>query len=259
LSKTEFERNAAFHDRLAPDYDAHLSRNATNTLNRIAFQELVNHYVPKGATILDFGCGTGLDAQQYVQHGYRVLAYDNSPGMVAQLQVRCAAEIAAGTIRTQTMSYPAFLDQLSTGLQFDAVTSDFAVFNSIRDLQPVFEAIRENLAPGGCILISMLNPLHWSKVRMAGWWRDLLRAPRGPRLGNREPYETYLHFVPQTLRAARGFHLVGRANAGSLVRYDAVDAPSRFWGAFTPAEAFWRTPAYKLLGHFVFLVLRRSA
>lgn len=258
MSNNEFERNAAFHDRFAPEYEARLSRNPTNTLNRIAFQELVSHCVLPGATILDFGCGTGQDAQEYVRRGYRVLAYDNSAGMVAQLRVRCATEIAAGSIRPFTMNYPAFLEQLRRGLPFDAATSDFAVFNSIRDLAPVFAAIRENLAPGGCFLISLLNPFHWSKIRTAGWWRDLLRAPRGPRLGNREPYETYLHFVPQSLRAARGFHLAGRANAGSVVRYDATDAPSKFWGDFTPAEALWRTPAYKLLGHFVFLVLRRT-
>ena len=259
MSKTEFERNAAFHDRLAPDYDARLARNPTNTLNRIAFQELVRHYVPPGATILDFGCGTGQDAQVYVRQGYRVLAYDNSPGMVAQLEVRCGAEIAAGTVRPYSVNYAAFLEQLSRGLVFDAVTSDFAVFNSIADPQPVFEAIREQLPPGGYFLISMLNPVHWSKVRTAGWWRDRLQTPGGARPGNHEPYATYLHFVPQILRAARGFHLAGRANAGSVVRYDAVDAPSRFWGSPTRAAAFWRTPVYKLLGHFVFLVLRRHA
>ena len=98
-STTDF-RNAAFHDRLAPEYEyeARLSQNANNALNRIAFLELVRHHVPPGATILDFGCGTGQDAQEYVRLGYRVVAYDNSPGMVAQMRVRCAAEIAAGTI-----------------------------------------------------------------------------------------------------------------------------------------------------------------
>ena len=39
-----------------------------------------------GSTLLDFGCGTGIDALEYAQKGYRVLAYDNSPGMVGGIR-----------------------------------------------------------------------------------------------------------------------------------------------------------------------------
>jgi predicted RNA methylase len=55
-------------------------------------------HVAPGATLLDFGCGTGLDALAYSRRGYRVLAYDNSPGMITQLRHCCQAEIAAGSI-----------------------------------------------------------------------------------------------------------------------------------------------------------------
>ena len=52
--------------------------------------------VPPESTLLDFGCGTGIDALHYAQQGYRVLAYDNSPGMVAQLEARCRTQFASG-------------------------------------------------------------------------------------------------------------------------------------------------------------------
>jgi len=126
LSSLEFERNAAFHDRLAPHYDSHLSGIAANSLARTAFQELVVRHVPTGATLLDFGCGTGIDALAYARHGYRVLAYDNSPGMVEQLRGRCQAEIAAGAVTAYSMSYPAFLENLTTWPAIDAVTANFA-------------------------------------------------------------------------------------------------------------------------------------
>jgi ubiquinone/menaquinone biosynthesis C-methylase UbiE len=65
-------QNAAFHDRLAPQYDAHLASSAYNTLAREAFVELVSRYVCPGSELLDFGCGTGIDALQYARKGYRV-------------------------------------------------------------------------------------------------------------------------------------------------------------------------------------------
>lgn len=257
MSTPEFQRNAAFHDRLAPQYDSHLSGIPANALARTAFQELVARYVPTNATLLDFGCGTGLDALAYARRGYRVLAYDNSPGMIGQLRRRCDAEIAAGTVTPYSVPYAAFLENFAQWPTPDAVTANFAVLNSIRDLAPLFATIGQHLAPGGWLLVSLLNPLHWSKIKTRGWWRDALRAPRGPRLHAVEPYASYLHFIPATLQAARGFRLVGRANAGAVVRYDAVDSQPLYWRGETPAERLWHTPAYKFLGHFVFLVLRR--
>jgi cyclopropane fatty-acyl-phospholipid synthase-like methyltransferase len=115
LSTLDFERNAAFHDRLAAQSDSHLAAAPTNALARTAFRELVTRNVPAGATVLDFGCGTGLDALAYARSGYRVLAYDNSPGMVAQCQRRCAAEIASGTVTTYSMSYPVFSGRSRNG------------------------------------------------------------------------------------------------------------------------------------------------
>jgi hypothetical protein len=64
------------------------------------------------------------------------------------------------------------------------------------------------------------------------------------------------------LQAARGFDLVGRANAGAVVRYDAA-ARRSWWGQADSlkgqlSRVLWRTPAFRLLGHFLFLVLRRD-
>ena len=258
MSTLDFERNAAFHDEIAPEYDSRLIASPEDTLARKAFQQLLALHVPAGATVLDFGCGTGIDALAYARQGYRVLAYDNSPGMVAELRNRCHREIADGTVTPYSLSYPAFLENLGRWPKPDVVTANFAVLNSIRDLPPLFEALHRHLSPGGWLLASVLNPLHWSKVKTWGWWRDAWRAPRGPRLHIRDPYASYLHFLPETLRAARGFHLVGRANAGAMVRYDEARAQPLYWNGPAKGEWLWHTPAYKLLGHFVFLVLRRT-
>lgn len=264
--EADFAQNAAFHDGVAAEYDVHLRSSPYNDLARTAFHDLVARYVPAGSTLLDFGCGTGLDALDYAQQGYRVLAYDNSPGMVAQLEARCRAQIASGAVATCAAEYPRFLDRFPAWPAPDAIVANFAVLNSIRDLSPLFETFARQLRPSGWVIVSILNPLHWAKVRTPGWWQDAWRHPGGPRLFSARPYRTYLHFLPALLRSARGFHLVGRANAGAFVRYDAVAPPGeprRWWGqADSPKDRFarvlWQTPAFRLLGHFLFLVLRRD-
>jgi SAM-dependent methyltransferase len=263
--QADFQQNAAFHDRVAPNYDARVS-GANDVLARRAFQELVARFVPSGATILDFGCGTGIDALAYARQGYRVLAYDNSPGMVAQLEQRCATQIATGQITARGAEYPAFPQILAAWPKPQAITANFAVLNSIPDLGPLFAEFAQNVAAPGLMILSLLNPIHWSKMKTGDWWRDALQHPRGPRVYTVRPCVSYLHFLPAILRAAAPFRLAGRANAGALVRYDAVppagEQPS-WWlpegrapGGLT--GKLWHTPAYQLMGHFLFLVLRRD-
>jgi SAM-dependent methyltransferase len=261
---TDPEQNAAFYDELAAHYDSHLT-SPHDVLARAAFRDLVARHVAPGSTLLDFGCGTGLDALAYAHQGYRVLAYDNSAGMVAELKRRCRNEIAAGTILPCSGDYAAFLNRWPVWPAPNATVADFAVLNSIRDLQPLFERFAERLAPPGWVIVSILNPIHWTKLKESGWWLRALQARGEPALYLTRPYVSYLHFVRNLLRAAPQFHLTGRANAGGLVRYDETWPAKKqlWWGkegsqAGRGSRALWNTPAHKLLGHFVFLVLRRD-
>ena len=259
----EFERSDVFYDRVAGEYDQHMSRKSSDALTRAAFVELVTRHVESGSTLLDFGCGTGLDAAEYLQRGYRVHAYDNSTGMMARLQARCEPHIASGALSTYTGDYSAFLDRLPLTPSPQAVVSNFAVLNLIRDVDALFSAFARHLAPPGWLILSILNPVHWSRLRSAYWWRCFIhRSERAPVNGT-QPYLSYLHFIPALLRVAPQFHLVGRANAGSSVRYDGVLSGENrrfWWNADEKAyrRLLWQTGAHRLLGHFVFLVLRRD-
>lgn len=262
----DFAQNAAFHDDLAPRYDAHLTINPYNILAREAFVELVTRHVPSGGSLLDFGCGTGIDALRYAQEGYRVMAYDNSPGMVEQVKQRCKVEIASGAVTAWSEAYPSFLMHLSQWPAPSAAVADFAVLNSIGELAPLFDTFARCLAPPGWVIVSILNPLHWAKLKKPDWWVKGLRDRDGSPVFTTQPYVTYMHFVPALLRAAPGFQLVGRANSGRFVRYDAIvpaKGPRFWWGHIDSnrkllERALWQTPLYRVLGHFVFLVLRRD-
>jgi SAM-dependent methyltransferase len=263
----DFKKNAAFHDELAPRYDAQVTNNACDILAREAFVDLATRCVSRESTLLDFGCGTGLDALQYAQKGYRVLAYDNSAGMIAQLEQRCRAEISSGKITAWSEPYPSFLARFPLTPTPSAVVADFAVLNSIQHLEPLFKAFAQSLTPPGWVICSLLNPLHWLKLKTPGWWLKALRERNGSPVYSAAPYTTYMHFEPALLRSARQFHLAGRGNSGMFVRYDAVPpcgpTPS-WWGKADSSRKrlgriLWQTPAHRMLGHFVFLVLRRDA
>jgi SAM-dependent methyltransferase len=261
---TDPEQSAAYYDGLAAHYDSHLT-NPHDVLARTAFQDLVARHVLPGSTLLDFGCGTGVDALNYAQRGYRVLAYDNSAGMLAELERRCRNEIGAGAILPCSMDYLAFLNRWPEWPAPNAAVANFAALNLIRDLRPLFETFARRLTPPGWVIVSILNPIHWTKLRASRWWLHALQARGGPAVYLTRPYVSYLHFVRALLRAAPQFHLTGRANAGALVRYDGIQPGKKQlgWvnhdsGAGRWVPLLWSTPAYKLLGHFVFLVLRRD-
>jgi SAM-dependent methyltransferase len=258
-------QNAAFHDRLAPQYDARMASSAFNALAREAFVELVSRYICPGSELLDFGCGTGIDALQYARKGYRVQAYDNSPGMLGQLQLRCKGEVASGQIIAWSEDYPSFLDRFPQPPAPSAAVANFAVLNSIRELAPLFETFARNLAPPGWMILSILNPLHWSKLKKSGWWLRSRDQHGGSPVYTVQPYATYMHFVSHLLRAAPQFHLVGCANSGRFVRYKSTTPENeQSWWELADSKKkrmqriLWRTPAYRLLGQFVFLVLRRD-
>jgi SAM-dependent methyltransferase len=261
----DFLRNAAFHDQLAAQYDEQLMRNPYDVLARRAFREIVARYVPASSTVLDFGCGTGLDALAYAERGCRVIAYDNSSGMVAQLDQRCRTHIESGRVTPYSMNYPSFLEDFPKWPSPNAVLTNFAVLNSIQDVGVLFDLFARRLSPPGWVIASVLNPIHWSKMKTVQWWRSALNSPQGPRILTTEPYVSYLHPEQSLRRAAKGFRLVGRANAGSLVRYDDLISgeKSEWWEPQNSTtngreRALWHTPARRLLGHFVFLVWRRD-
>jgi len=239
----------------------------TDLLARRAFVDLVAQHVVPGSVLLDFGCGTGLDAFQYARRGYKVLAYDNSPGMIAELETRCEHEIDSAQISTCSVRYPEFIDRFPWPHSPHAVVSNFAVLNMIVDLESLFDFFARQLAPPGWMILSILNPIQRRNLRAPRWWSIALQTPsREAPVNLTEPYPSYLHFEPALLRAARRFHLVGRANAGAVVRYDSAppsQMQQRWWrvpesngGSFR--HLLWQTPAHRIFGDFVFLVLRRD-
>jgi SAM-dependent methyltransferase len=251
--------SAAFHDRLAPDYDRQMSSFADAAV-RGAFQTFVSARLPPGSRILDFGCGTGTDASWYATRGYRVLAFDNSPGMIGELRSRCADAIARGEIEPWSDTYEAFLGHLVARGDVQAVTANFAVINLVPDLTTWFDAISRALPPGAAVFLSALNPLSLHDLRAP---RRLLEAARfafDAGVPSPDALNPHTKYWPWAIaRAARGFRLDQVAGAGFLVGGEGKsDQPGRLQRFSERIERHLghRRP-WSHLGRFVFLELRR--
>lgn len=162
-----------FYDRLAASYDAMMDADGQHRRLREQFWSFVAERVPARARLLDFGCGTGIDAHHWADAGHRVVAYDPSAGMIGELRRRCAAQIDAGRIHPVQGPLPALVAALEREEPVDAVTADFAVLNLIPDLAEVFALFATTLRPGGRVLAMVQNPFFIRDMLSAWWWRGL--------------------------------------------------------------------------------------
>ena len=250
-------KSALYFDAIAPHYDEDLAR---DTWTRSAFHQLVMQYVPPGSLVLDFGCGTGTDAAWYASQGLRVAACDVSAGMLAELEKKCSAEIASGTITTFHAGYDGLL-QLPLPEKPAAVMCNFAVLSLIPDLRPVFAAFANYVQPGGYVVISMLNPLFWKSFRDLWWWKLVfLSIGKGRARVQGQQHDTYRYFVKHmTKAAAPHFVKVDQASVDTWISSAGCrnewSAPQTFGQRME--TRLWKAPVLRGLGRFVFVVYRR--
>lgn len=133
------------------------------------FQKMALDLLGKGADILDFGAGTGIDAKTYSAHGHHTFVYEPSEAMRDYLGHHCQDEIVRKTI--VPIASP---DEC----RVQAVTANFAVLNHIDDHAPLFEELSRAVDPGGFVLASMLNPYFLGDARYGWWRRNLLTLMR---------------------------------------------------------------------------------
>jgi SAM-dependent methyltransferase len=252
-------RSAGYYDRLAPEYDRQLSRPGDIWV-RGAFQEFVRARLGPAARLLDFGCGTGTDAAWYAAQGYRVLAFDNSEGMIARLRATCAAAIQRKQIEPWWGPYQTFGADLGAHGPIDAVAANFAVVNQLPALRPWFASLARRLAPGSGLFLSALNPLRLGELSKPASFLKVLRHALGDGISLPDTQSAQFRYWPRAIvRAAADFRPVSLVGPASLIRYD---RGPRDWRQPTTLgerleqrlyqRAFWRH-----LGRFTFLELRR--
>jgi SAM-dependent methyltransferase len=197
-------RTRVFYDNIAASYDALLDSTDARQ-HRECFWKAAAALLPPKARLLDFGAGTGLDAQHFAAAGHTVTAYDISPGMMAVLRTRCAAQIESGVVRSVVGTLDDLRAAIDPSERFDGVLCNFAVLSLIRDLHPVFRLLADVLRPGGRLIFSIQNPWFIGDVKTRVFWRALRGLLRTGvmRYTSAETGDMWRHLPAQVRRAAR--------------------------------------------------------
>jgi SAM-dependent methyltransferase len=259
--RTETDRTVQFYDSIATQYDMQMEALPGSHWVRAAFLDFVARTVPSGSQLLDFGCGTGADAAWYADNGYRVVGCDQSTGMIEQFRLKHAARIATGEITAYDGKLAELRDIPGRARAFDAVVSDFAVLNLIREPGIVFEAFADLLRSDGHVVVSVLNPLFWKDLREPALVKSwLLSFGQSAIFTDGHHTELYRHHVRTLCRAAEPhFRMVGRASVGALIRR--TRGPRDWRHPVTLAERIesrmWMRFPMTRLGQFFFLSFQR--
>lgn len=127
-------------------YDKHADTyiNSTVSVDMSSQYSLFLPYLPKGASILDAGCGSGRDSLHFLEQGYKVEAFDNSSAMVEHAR-------ALTGLAVRKLSF-AELDYDST---FDGIWACASLLHVPRvELGFVFGLLHRALKPKGLLYCS---------------------------------------------------------------------------------------------------------
>jgi ubiquinone/menaquinone biosynthesis C-methylase UbiE len=169
-------RSRDYYDRLAPQYDSQVDTELIRGVRECFWHHAEDGLQP-GSRILDFGAGTGWDAEHFAALGHHVTAYDLSGGMLERLRERCADAVAAGRVVTIAGTLDELADALRGAEPFNRVICNFAVLSMIPDPARVLGVLARVLRPGGRVLISIQRAWSWKGVPRRAFLKALLLRP----------------------------------------------------------------------------------
>lgn len=176
---SQFTATRRAFDRVAAEYDGALGNNALVQKMRAQVMQRIESTFPRGAHLLDLGCGTGIDAAFLAARGYMVTAIDASPAMVAKTRERLQRAGLDAQVHHLGIQE---LDQLDAGA-FDGAYSDLGALNCLPELRSVSARLSGKLKPGGALVAAVIG--RYCPWEMAFYWlrgqpdRARVRLARG--------------------------------------------------------------------------------
>jgi SAM-dependent methyltransferase len=173
-------------DGVAADYGRANAENPILCAMRERSLALITSHIRSGASLLDLGCGPGVDAVWFGERGYRVTAIDWSPAMVRRAHDRILEQGLESTVSVQGLGIHELL-RLGD-VEFDAAYCNFGPLNCVPDLAAVALNLAARLRPGGIFVASVIGRIcpweiarygvtgNWRRVRMR-FSRDFVPVP----------------------------------------------------------------------------------
>lgn len=210
MSSSRNARIGAAYDFIASDYDALMQPDMRMR------EALWRHYARifrSGDCVLDFGCGTGMDAIFLARRGVRVTGIDASPGMISQFLRKAGRERLAIDARIGTLPD---LEAFPSG-SFAGVVSAFAALNTVPDLPAFAQQAFRLLRPGGRLVghflarpglwevLEYVAEGRWSEARARRHCREKTIAVCGEPVAHTllPPHETYHRFFRNRFKLCR--------------------------------------------------------
>jgi anaerobic magnesium-protoporphyrin IX monomethyl ester cyclase len=192
--------------RAGTRYDALRHDNPHLTRLREKVYATVERHVVRGARVLELNAGTGIDAIELAQRGYRVHATDIAPGMLARIRDKVARNGLEHAVSVQDCSLLEL--ERVTGGPYDAVLSNLGGLNCVADVDEVVRGLDRVLVPGGTVVLVLMPPIClWELARLViGDFRVATRRlARGGTRARLEGREFTVHYyTPRRMRAAFG-------------------------------------------------------
>ena len=144
--------------------------------NRAIMEAILAHHPQR---VLDIGCGEGWLTRAIAGEGIESVGLDG-----AEVLIEAANKKGIG--KFHVLEYKDFIpEKLATLGQFDVIVFNYALFGK-EIVEKVLAALRENLRPGGEIIIQTIHPQHnlvvelteptWLKENWAGLDRDFQKG-----------------------------------------------------------------------------------
>ena len=127
-------------------YNENADRFAASTVNVefSAIHERFASLLVPGASVLDFGCGSGRDAKSFIERGFHVTATDGSPALC-----RIASELTGLKVRNE------LFQDLSDIAEYDGIWACSSILHLPKgDLKMVLPKMLDALRSGGVIYAS---------------------------------------------------------------------------------------------------------
>ncbi len=159
-------------DTVAREYDATFSQTAVGSLLRARvwssfcrIKDLQNNV----GTVLEINCGTGEDAIWLAQQGWKVIATDASPEMIAVAKAKIEASGLTDQAQARICSFTDTSQFQESN--FDLIFSNFGGLNCVSpsELEALAPVLLQKLKPGGYFIAVVMSRFCWWEMLYFLW------------------------------------------------------------------------------------------